>query len=146
MAILDLGCGEGWFTKSLRGKGFNVIGIDPNLPRRSETPYLQRKSAYQSGFDDNTFDGIICLETIEHLESSVYAEIKRIMKKDGKLIVTTPKKRWNWLVETLSKVGLSDPLVTPHVNLVNPGDIPFELTKHGSFMVIEWWGVYHIRK
>jgi len=145
MSVLDLGCGDGWFVESLRQWGFDVTGIDPNLPH-AETNYLQRKSAYESGFDDDTFDCIICLETIEHLESRVYAEIKRILKKDGKLIVTTPKKRWNWFVEFLSKVGLSDPIVTPHVNVVDPNDIPFELVKHGSFMFFEWWGIYRIRK
>ena len=146
LSVLDLGCGNGWFVESLRQRGFDIIGIDPNLPTHAETHYLQRKSAYESGFDDDTFDCIICLETIEHLEPRVYTEIKRILKRGGKLIVTTPKKRWNWFVELLSKVGLSDPIVTPHVNVVDPDDVPFELAKHGSFMFFEWWGIYRIRK
>jgi 2-polyprenyl-3-methyl-5-hydroxy-6-metoxy-1,4-benzoquinol methylase len=145
MMILDLGCGTGWLVESLRHEGYNAIGIDPNL-RTTDSHYLFKGSAYDTGFADNTFDGIICLETIEHLEPRVYAEIRRISKNGGWLLVTTPKKKWNWLVELLSSARLSDPLVTPHINLVDRHDIPFELEKSGSLMFLEWYGVYIIRK
>jgi len=146
MAILDLGCGEGEVVRTLRSDGFNIIGIDPNLPAGSETSYLLRKSAYETGFEDNTFDCVLCLETIEHLDPKVYLEISRILKRGGKLFVTTPKRRWNWLIEFLSSIRLSDPLVTPHINLVDPQDIPLELIRHKSFMLVEWWGIYLNRK
>lgn len=145
-AILDLGCGEGWLVKSLRSSGFNIVGLDPNLPVNSENNYLFRKSAYDTGFEDDTFDCILCIETIEHLEPRAYAEIKRILTRGGMLFVTTPKKRWNWLIEFLSSLRLIDPLVTPHINLVDPDDMPFELVRRNSFMLFEWWGIYLNRK
>ncbi len=146
MAVLDLGCGVGWLVNVLRNSGFNIVGVDLNLPAGSETSYLLRRSAYETGFDDDMFDCVICLEVIEHLEPKVYSEIKRILKKGGKLIITTPKRRWNWLIELLSSLRLSDPLVTHHINLVDPDEIPLDLVKHSRFMLFEWWGIYHNRK
>jgi 2-polyprenyl-3-methyl-5-hydroxy-6-metoxy-1,4-benzoquinol methylase len=146
MRILDLGCGDGSYVNELRREGYDIVGIDPNLPSSAEGDYLFRRSAYESGFEDSMFDAIVCLETIEHLEPKVYDEIRRIAKEGCKLIVTTPKKRWNWLVELLSKLGLADPLTTPHINLVSPEDLPFALMKSGSFMFVEWWGVYRVSK
>lgn len=81
MAVLDLGCGVGWLVNVLRNSGFNIVGVDLNLPAGSETSYLLRRSAYETGFDDDMFDCVICLEVIEHLEPKVYSEIKRILKK-----------------------------------------------------------------
>ncbi|MGA2628256.1 MAG: class I SAM-dependent methyltransferase [Candidatus Bathyarchaeia archaeon] len=146
MAILDLGCGDGWLVNALRNRGFNIVGIDPNLPDGPESPYLHRRSAYETGFDDDTFDCIICVETIEHLEPRAYAEIERILKSSGKLIVTTPKKKWNWLIEILSFLRLSHPLVTPHINLVDPDEIPLQLVRYNSSMLLGWWGIYRNRK
>jgi ubiquinone/menaquinone biosynthesis C-methylase UbiE len=146
MEILDLGCGSGWLVEALRREGYKATGIDPNLPHANPPSYLLKRSAYETGFADNSFDCLICLETIEHLEPRVYTEINRVSKNRGRLLVTTPKKRWNWLVEFLSCVGLSEPLVTPHINLVDPHDIPFDLEASGSFMLLEWYGIYTIRK
>ena len=143
MRILDLGCGDGWYVNELRRAGYAIVGIDPNLPTGSGEHLLSR-SAYETGFGDHVFDCILCLDTIEHLHPKVYDEIKRISRNHGKLIVTTPRKRWNWLIELLSSLHLSDPLVTPHINLVEPHDLPFVLLKSGSFMWIEWWGVYEV--
>jgi SAM-dependent methyltransferase len=146
MAILDVGCGSGWLVETLRREGYNAIGIDPNLQDANSSSYLLKRSAYETGFADNSFDCIICLETIEHLEPRVYAEIRRIGKNEGWLLITTPKKRWNGVIEFLSFVRLSEPLITRHINLVDPHDIPFNLEACGSFLFLEWYGVYTIRK
>jgi 2-polyprenyl-3-methyl-5-hydroxy-6-metoxy-1,4-benzoquinol methylase len=146
MDILDLGCGSGWLVEALRSDGYNAIGIDPSLSDSNSRSYLLSRSAYGTGFTDGSFDCIICLETIEHLEPRVFGEIARIGKDGGKLILTTPKRRWNWFIELLSSAGLADSLVTPHINLVSPDEIPFVLEETGSFMFFEWYGVYRIRK
>ncbi|MBS7622845.1 methyltransferase domain-containing protein [Candidatus Bathyarchaeota archaeon] len=147
MTILDLGCGNGWLVEALRRMGFNIIGIDPNLPPLECYPsYLLKRNAYETGFPDDSFDCIVLLETIEHLEPRVYVEIRRIIRDRGKLIITTHKKRWNWLIETLSLMRLADSLGTPHINLVEPSQIPFQLQESGSFMYLEWYGIYKVIK
>lgn len=146
MEILDLGCGSGWLVEALRNEGHSAIGIDPNLPGSVSRSYLLKRSAYETGFRDGRFDCVICLETIEHLQPEVFGEIARVSREGAKLILTTPKKRWNWFVELLSSVGLADSLVTPHINLVCPHDLPFVPEETGSFMFFEWYGVYRIHK
>jgi len=146
MTILDLGCGSGTLVDRLRREGFNVIGVDLNLPDSKVGVHLLRRNAYSTGFDDNSFDCVVCIETIEHLEPRVYDEICRITRDGGILILTTPKKRWDPLIRFLSSLGLTDEFVTPHINLVEPKDLPFILESSGSLLALEWYGVYRILK
>ena len=76
------------------------MGNRSELPPHSETSYLLSRSVYETGFDDDAFDCIIRSVRFEHPEPRAYADIKRIQKP--KLIVSTPKKRWNWFIELLS--------------------------------------------
>jgi len=43
-------------------------------------------------FEDKSFDVVICRELIEHVsdEQKVYSEIKRVLKPEGYLLITTP--------------------------------------------------------
>ncbi len=47
-------------------------------------------------FKDNHFDKIIFTEVLEHLkdENAALSEIRRVLKKEGKLIMSVPKRRW----------------------------------------------------
>jgi len=144
MKILDLGCGNGWFVKKLNSMGIGTIGIDINL--EGETENLIRTSAYDLPFPENYFDCVLAIEIIEHLEPRVYKEIGRVLKPGGKLIVTSPIPKWNWLVEILCNSGLADPLVTPHMNCIKSEDLPFKLLKKRSFLLIEWFGVFENEK
>lgn len=46
-------------------------------------------------FKDNTFDRVVLTEVLEHLpnERIALAEIKRVLKKDGSLAMTVPRRR-----------------------------------------------------
>ena len=104
--ILDYGCGPGTFSIKLSkmtqndvhaidiSKGFidhcellkkelNIKNFYPQLVLNKELP-----------FEDNTFDIILMFDVIHHLENidQNFNEIKRILKKDGKLIVYEPNK------------------------------------------------------
>jgi len=143
LKILDLGCGDGWLVKELNKHNFiEAMGIDPNL--KEEAKDLLRISTH--AFPDNYFDYIVAIEVIEHLEPKMYEEIRRILKPNGKLIVTSPKPKWNWVVEFLCWIGLADPLITPHMNVVNPEDLPFKIIKKQDYLLIEWFGVFENEK
>jgi len=85
MVILDLGCGSGWLVKALRNQGYNITRIDPNLPNSNSASYLLKRSAYENGFPNGSFDCITCLETIEHLEPRVYKRLKEYVRMDASL-------------------------------------------------------------
>ena len=55
-------------------------------------------------FDDNTFDGIVCLEVIEHVWSTdnILGEAERVLKPDGWLLLTTPNYLfWRYRIKYL---------------------------------------------
>lgn len=88
--ILDLGCGEGVLVEKFKGKGFDIIGIDFNY----ESELVFKRSITNTGFADNSFGLVLCLDVLEHLdfedqEKSIN-EIKRVLKPGGTLVLTLP--------------------------------------------------------
>ncbi len=89
--ILDMGCGEGVFLEELISRGFrNVQGIDLNYCSN----LVKRGDILATGFPEKEFDIILLLDVIEHLSFSdqekALEEIKRILKDEGKLIISIP--------------------------------------------------------
>lgn len=99
---LDIGCNQGFFTEFLRNLGFDSYGIDIG---ESHIDFAKKngKSSYSIGsaekipFEDNRFDVIILLATLEHIRDRATAlkEINRVLKPNGTLIVTIPNT-WSY--------------------------------------------------
>ena len=98
--IADLGCGTGLTSDLLLEKNNNVLGLDFTLPllKQAQKRHRGQKFKVAQGditklpFKDKSFDGIVCLDTLEHIESSAQAlsEISRICKKDGLFLFDIP--------------------------------------------------------
>lgn len=92
--ILDAPAGEGALCKELINSGFEVYACD------IESSQFKLKNIECSKVDLNkrlpyeasSFDYVTCVEGIEHIENPwhLIREFSRILKKDGKLIITTP--------------------------------------------------------
>lgn len=96
--VLDLGCADGILSERIkRITNSELVGIDnyPDLYKHAvekgikviDTDINQRLP-----FDDNTFDLVFAGEIIEHVLSpdEFLLEVKRVLKKDGVLVITTP--------------------------------------------------------
>lgn len=102
--LLDVGCGDGVFTKEL-GEGFSeVYGIDVQqhyLDRFQDAAggdarfHILNESAAAMRFPDDYFDTIVTIETLEHVAalSQAASEICRVLKPGGELLITVPN-RW----------------------------------------------------
>lgn len=100
--VLDIGCGRGFYVNALASCEFikEIIGIDKNeryleVARKNKIDKrvkIMKGSVYAIPFKDNFFDLVICSEVLEHLknESMALNEIKRVMKRNGELIITVP--------------------------------------------------------
>lgn len=97
--VLEVGCGRGHGVAWLREKEYEAFGIDilPSQIEKSKTAYPNLTSYFQVGeaekipFEDRTFDCIYSLEAAQHFASfkEFCKESYRVLKKDGKLIIST---------------------------------------------------------
>ncbi len=87
--VLDVPAGNGLVSDRLRESGFEVVSADINGERPD---YVAFDMAGRFPFDDATFDGVLCLEGIEHMVDPValLAEMMRILRPGGILVITTP--------------------------------------------------------
>lgn len=129
--IFDAGCGEGHLIKKLNSKNSNNLyyGVDVTeialQKAKKRCPYAEFKieNLLKMNFDNAFFDVIICTEVLEHIIEYERAieELKRILKKDGFLILTFP----NEFLWTISRffLGRKSIKVPDHVNSFNPNQI-----------------------
>ncbi|MFH1397231.1 MAG: class I SAM-dependent methyltransferase [Candidatus Omnitrophota bacterium] len=107
--MLDLGCGDGDYSKSLKDLGFDVIAGDIDLVRfkyKNDIEFKYCDITKKLPFADNTFDYVLLMEVVEHLRNpyTVIPEINRIIKKNGSLVISTPntlnlKSRFRFIFE-----------------------------------------------
>ncbi len=92
--VLDVPTGTGILADRLEKMGFEVSCCDINSSYFS-VPHLKIESGNLNQslpYPNNTFDYLVCLDGIEHTEnpSNAIREFQRILKKGGKLFLSTP--------------------------------------------------------
>lgn len=91
---LDAAAGNGFMTQWLLNQGFNVKALDICRDNWEVPNILCEYSDFNEGIEasDNTFDLVVSIETIEHLENPFYfvREISRVLKPNGIAIISTP--------------------------------------------------------
>lgn len=94
--LLDIGCGEKPYRGVFSSQIENYIGIDLPQTLHSKHDIDVFANAHHLPFKKNTFDTVLCLEVLEHVERplEVLKEIYTILKKGGILILSTPQNYW----------------------------------------------------
>lgn len=95
--ILDIGCAE-YPNHFLNGK---VYGIDIQKINKPNNYFEFRQvnlNKQRIPYSDNFFDTVIAGEVIEHVEnpSELLREVNRVLKNNGKLIISTPHASYYW--------------------------------------------------
>lgn len=97
--VLDIGCNNGEFLKLLKDKKeCKVYGVDLSEIAVKEAVSkglnVQIGSGENLPFPDKTFDYVCLMEVIAHVlnPDKVISEIRRVLKKDGVLLGSTPHK------------------------------------------------------
>lgn len=97
--LLDAGAGKGELSTKLKDLGFEVYACDKN-PTQFKAEGIKCKFVDLNKnlpYPGNSFDYVICIEVIEHLENpwNLIRELHRITKKNKTLILSTPNLQ-NW--------------------------------------------------
>lgn len=100
--ILDVGCGTGRTVIELSKIG-KTVGVDSSpealeFCRKRGLKNIQLAKATNLPFRNNSFDCVTMLDVIEHIKNDlkVLSEVKRVLKKDGIALFTTPAFMFLW--------------------------------------------------
>lgn len=101
---LDVGCASGYMISEVsktfpKAEYFGIDIYDKAIEYAKKIyPHIEFKvaSASKLPFRDNSFDLILFYETIEHVQNpkECLSEIKRVLKRDGTLILTMDSGSW----------------------------------------------------
>lgn len=104
--LLDVPAGHGALAYRLKGLGFDVYCCDL-YPEIFQLADVEIKAGNLDGslpYDDGSFDHIVCIEGLEHVENPANAirEFSRLLRTGGMLVVSVPnimniEERMRWL-------------------------------------------------
>lgn len=100
--VLDIACGEGYGAAALAAIARSVVGIDiaPEAISHATSVYPMANLRFAVGdvaaipIESASVDVVVSFETLEHLaaQSEMLAEIRRVLRPDGLLIISTPNR------------------------------------------------------
>lgn len=109
--ILDICCGHGFTTVKCAKRGAYVTGIDisPKMIKLakknvefnniSKNVDLKLISAEKMSFENNTFDCVVGIGALHHLNLDIAGkEISRVLKNGGKAIFLEPRLPFKWIM------------------------------------------------
>jgi 2-polyprenyl-3-methyl-5-hydroxy-6-metoxy-1,4-benzoquinol methylase len=104
--VLDFGCGSGIFVDELAKQGYQAHGLDiseeaVHFGQLQGIQNLGVIDSHKINFPDNTFDAVVTLDVLEHLEDEKWAldEIRRVLKPGGVAIIMVPAYMFLWGVQ-----------------------------------------------
>jgi SAM-dependent methyltransferase len=110
--VLDLGCGLGSFLAILRHQRVESIGLDLDLSRTARAAAsapgarLAVGDALRVPFADETFDGIVMGELLEHLreDGAALREARRLLRPGGVLAISVPHEGYPFWWDPVARV------------------------------------------
>jgi SAM-dependent methyltransferase len=106
--ILDVGSAAGKQVELLLSLDFEAEGLEYSeigfKTQQNKGLKVTRGSATSLPWRDETFDGIICMDVLEHIEQDHLAvkEIMRVLKRNGKFLISVPSDPSLWSAHDLS--------------------------------------------
>jgi len=117
--ILEIGCGHGDITRDyIAPNCASVVATDivDHFRREgaSDNISFQLEDALKLSFSDESFDGVISIQVIEHVEDDVgfVRESLRVLRRGGTLFFTTPNRL---RLSSIMRYLVGRPLRFPHL-------------------------------
>lgn len=96
LALLDVGCGAGYFLEKLDGRIFSKNGLEVNeegvAACRKKDIHVVKGGIASAGFERDSFDAVTLWHVLEHLENPARClqDVGKILKTGGVLALCTP--------------------------------------------------------
>jgi SAM-dependent methyltransferase len=134
--VLDIGCHQGELFGMLGPRIAPSVGIDPLYRANIETDghqFLVQEFHEPLPFQDGSFDAIILLATLEHMQekSAVAREAKRLLSRGGLVIITIPSLFVDQILSFLLLIGIVDGMSLEEHHGFSPDDLPTIFSSDG---------------
>jgi SAM-dependent methyltransferase len=133
--VLDIGCHQGEFFQSMGDHIGPSVGLDPlaALGDDSRHQLLQVHFAEPMEFQDESFDAVVMLATLEHIREKdpLGRECFRLLRPGGRVIITVPSPRVDHIVHLLCRLGLADGMSLDEHHGFDPKTTAEIFTRHG---------------
>jgi len=133
--VLDIGCHQGEFLRSLGDHIAPSVGIDPLAEPEMQARYSIVRDFFHepTPFPDESFDAIVMLATLEHIrdKDTLGRECNRLLCPGGRVIITVPSSQVDIIVEWLCRLRLADGMSLEEHHGFDPRTTPKVFRRHG---------------
>jgi len=140
-AVLDVGCHQGEFLRSLGERIGPSIGFDPLAsPAEAGRFRLVPEVLWlPAPFPDGSFDAVVMLATLEHIRDKdpLARECYRLLRPGGRVIITVPSGLVDGIVHALCVLRLADGMSLEEHHGFDPRTTPAIFGGHG--FELEHW-------
>lgn len=154
--MLDIGCGQGsslpMLDKHFEPESINAIDIDPDLLKVARLAgnecrcdvSVQRGSAMQLDFPDNTFDFVCCHQLLHHLadREAALLEFYRVLKPGGMLLLSEsclPFLKVYWVRWLFRHPKMEQKTAEGYIELTR--DAGYFFTEKDILETTPWWSL-----
>ena len=149
--ILDLGAGIGAFLNTMKKKGWEISGIEPDAGARQQAKNLfnidLNETNSLNGLPEKSFDAITLWHVLEHVHQlHTYVEkLRSLLKPDGKLFVAVPN--YKSVDSSIYKLYWAAYDVPRHLYHFTPKSINNLMAQHGLKVIAKkpmWFDSFYI--
>jgi 2-polyprenyl-3-methyl-5-hydroxy-6-metoxy-1,4-benzoquinol methylase len=149
--ILDLGAGIGAFLNTMKEKGWEIRGIEPDEGARQQAKNLFNLELAQTStlkeLPSNSFDAITLWHVLEHVHQlhSYVEQLKNLLKPKGKIFIAVPN--YESLDSSIYKLYWAAYDVPRHLYHFTPKAISILMQKHGLKLIAKrpmWFDSFYI--
>ena len=133
--VLDIGCHQGEFLRSLGDWIGPSVGLDPLATPEVNERFTLRAEGFQAPapFDDGSFHVVVLLATLEHIRDKdpLAQECFRLLRPGGRVLITVPSAVVDTIIDSLCWLRLADGMSLDEHHGFDPRTTPDIFGRHG---------------